>query len=183
MLKKEEGTLAVLSLDGHVKQGLSIRHSVIDWSPWAQQLSCYGVHTWQTPLDATKITMQFYNRLTHSQSWPAALCTCPECQAQHRLVHGVLETEVWNDLEVVGGMKCIGCNRAKKRNWLIYGCLSDDVHWRKAELDQHNFHVYNLVTGTQMWVTLKKPPNLFAQGWLRPHLGGCEQWPCGAESA
>lgn len=33
MLKKEEGTLAVLSLDSHVKQGLSIGHSVIDRCP------------------------------------------------------------------------------------------------------------------------------------------------------
>lgn len=33
MLKKEEGTLAVLSLDGHVKQCLSIGHRVIDRSP------------------------------------------------------------------------------------------------------------------------------------------------------
>lgn len=33
MLEKEEGALAVLSLDGHVKQGLSIGHSVIDRSP------------------------------------------------------------------------------------------------------------------------------------------------------
>lgn len=33
MLKKEEGTLAVLSLNGHVKQGLSIGHSVIYRSP------------------------------------------------------------------------------------------------------------------------------------------------------
>jgi len=38
------------------------------------------------------------------------LCTCPEGQAQHGLVHRVFETEVWNDLEVVGGVKCIGCN-------------------------------------------------------------------------
>ena len=30
MLEKEEGALAVLPLDGHVKQGLSIGHSVID---------------------------------------------------------------------------------------------------------------------------------------------------------
>lgn len=40
------------------------------------------------------------------------LYTCPEGQAQHCLVHGVFETEVWNDLEVVGGMESIGCNRA-----------------------------------------------------------------------
>lgn len=45
MLKEEEGTLAVLSLDGHVKQGLAIGHGVINWCPWAQQLSRYGVHT------------------------------------------------------------------------------------------------------------------------------------------
>lgn len=42
------------------------------------------------------------------------LCTCPESQAQYCLVHGVFEAEVWNDLEVVGGMKRIGCNRAIK---------------------------------------------------------------------
>lgn len=59
----------------------------------------------------------------------AVLCTCPEGQAQHCLVHGVLETEVWNDLEVVGGMKCIGCNRAIKEEISGFnsGCLSDNV--------------------------------------------------------
>lgn len=59
------------------------------------------------------------------------LCTCPEGQAQHCLVHWVFETEVWNDLEVVGGMKCIGCN------WAINGemseGISDNVQWGKAE--------------------------------------------------
>lgn len=39
------------------------------------------------------------------------MATCPKGQAQHCLIHGVFETEVWNDLEVVGCMKCIGCNR------------------------------------------------------------------------
>lgn len=32
------------------------------------------------------------------------LYTCPEGQAQNSLVHGVFEAEVWDDLEVVGGM-------------------------------------------------------------------------------
>lgn len=55
--------------------------------------------------------------------------TCPKGQAQHCLVHGIFKTEVWNDLEVVGGMKCIGCNRRKKKkikeriSGLIFGCL------------------------------------------------------------
>lgn len=40
--------------------------------------------------------------------------TCPEGQAQHCLVHGILQTEVWNDLEVVGGMKRVGCNPSSK---------------------------------------------------------------------
>lgn len=130
MLQKEEGTLAVLFLDGHVKQGLSIGHSVIDRSPWAQQLSCYGVHTWQGQIAHVRnqITMQSCNKVTHSKDYfdnaestvlqlpcgSVVVCTCPEGQAQHCLVHGVFETEVWNDLEVVGGMKCIGCKRAIK---------------------------------------------------------------------
>lgn len=33
MLQEEQGTLAVLSVDGHVKQSLSIGHSVVDRSP------------------------------------------------------------------------------------------------------------------------------------------------------
>lgn len=51
MLEKEESTLAVLSLDGHVKQRLSVGHGVIDRRPWAQQLSSYGVHTYQGEID------------------------------------------------------------------------------------------------------------------------------------
>lgn len=33
------------------------------------------------------------------------LGTCPEGQTQDCLVHGVFEAEVWNDLQVVGGVK------------------------------------------------------------------------------
>lgn len=33
MLKEEEGALAVLSLDGHVKQSLAVGHGVIDRRP------------------------------------------------------------------------------------------------------------------------------------------------------
>lgn len=47
VLQEEEGTLTVLSLDGHVQQCLSVGHSVVDRGPRAQQLSRYGVHPWQ----------------------------------------------------------------------------------------------------------------------------------------
>lgn len=43
------------------------------------------------------------------------LFTCPEGQTQHCLVTGVFEAKVWNDLEIVGRMKCICCNRDKKK--------------------------------------------------------------------
>lgn len=43
------------------------------------------------------------------------LYTCPQGQAQDRLVHRVFETEVWNDLQVVDGMKCIGCKTIRKK--------------------------------------------------------------------
>lgn len=61
MLEQEQGTLAVLSLDGHVKQGLSIGHSVIDRSTWAQQLSGYDVHTWQRQIVHVSSTYTDHN--------------------------------------------------------------------------------------------------------------------------
>lgn len=45
MLQKEEGALAVLSVDCHVKQSLAVGHGVVDGRPRAQQLSRDGVHT------------------------------------------------------------------------------------------------------------------------------------------
>lgn len=50
--------------------------------------------------------------------------TCPEGQAQHRLVHGILQAEVRNDLEVVGGMKRIGCNPSTKQEGRRYNSES-----------------------------------------------------------
>ena len=45
VLQEEQGTLAVLSADGHVQQGLTVGHGVVDGRPRAQELGCYGVHT------------------------------------------------------------------------------------------------------------------------------------------
>lgn len=80
--------------------------------------ACYTSHTQITVKSCNKvmhIILIMQNQLYYSfPLFPIVLCTCPESQAQHCLVHGVFETEVWNDLEVVGSMKCICCNRAIK---------------------------------------------------------------------
>lgn len=55
------------------------------------------------------------------------LCTCPEGQAQNCLVHGVFEAEVWDDLEVVGGMQCVGCK---------YQCQNDRYTQMKTRFSQ-----------------------------------------------
>lgn len=61
----------------------------------------------------------------HHSHGDVLLYTCPESQAQHCLVHGVFEAEVWNDLEVVGGMESIGCNGVNKKN--MNGSISVSV--------------------------------------------------------
>lgn len=60
--------------------------------------------------------------------------TCPKGQAQHCLVHGVFETEIWNDLEVVGGMKGVGYITSRKK--LMDSLL--DVCKHRLELVQPN---------------------------------------------
>ena len=45
VFQEEQSTLAVLSVDGHVEQGLTVGHGVVDGCPRTQELGCYGVHT------------------------------------------------------------------------------------------------------------------------------------------
>lgn len=75
--------------------------------------------------------------------------TCPEGQAKHRLVHGVFKTKVWNDLEVVGGMKGIGCDTGRQE---------DDVRVMRYSAPsclQHSYRESNVKTSLT---------NLFARG-------------------
>lgn len=70
MFQEKEGALAVLSLDGHVEQSLSVGHSVVDRGPRTQQLGRNSVHTWQGAIESVRKQTTEQNLLLNGYEVP-----------------------------------------------------------------------------------------------------------------
>lgn len=49
-----------------------------------------------------------------SMHWKKFGSTCPESKSKHGLVQGIFKAEVWDDLQVVGGMESISYDTGKR---------------------------------------------------------------------